>query len=61
MQAKLIILKDITEVVNAEYAKSIEKVSEIMVASTSHDMRTPLNNIINMLRLLEENIKDSVI
>jgi signal transduction histidine kinase len=60
MPAKLIILKDITEVVNAEYAKSIEKVSEIMVASTSHDMRTPLNNIINMLRLMEENITDSV-
>ena len=32
--------------------------SEIMVASTSHDMRTPLNTIINMLILLQRKIDD---
>ena len=32
----------------AEEAKAIQRVSEIMIATTSHDMRTPLNTIINM-------------
>jgi len=50
------VLKDITELVNIEYARSIEQLSEIMIASTSHDMRTPLNTIINMLTLIDESI-----
>ena len=27
-----------------------------MIATTSHDMRTPLNTIINMLKLIEDKI-----
>lgn len=46
---KMVILRDVSEVIKREYAKSIEKLSDIMVASTSHDMKTPLNSIINML------------
>lgn len=49
----MITLNDITQLVSAEYLRSIEKVSDIMIASTSHDMRTPLNTIINMLTLME--------
>ena len=30
-----------------------------MVASTSHDMRTPLNTIINMHRIIEIRVKDN--
>ncbi len=32
--------------------------SNIMVASTSHDMRTPLNTILNMHNLIEKDLKD---
>lgn len=45
---RMVIMKDITELVQREYNRSITKLTEIMVASTSHDMRTPLNTIINM-------------
>lgn len=31
-----------------------------MIATTSHDMRTPLNAIINMHGLIENRIKDSL-
>jgi K+-sensing histidine kinase KdpD len=45
--------------VNAEYSRSLEKVSDIMVASTSHDMRTPLNTIVNMHTLMESYVKNN--
>ena len=32
-----------------------------MIASTSHDMRTPLNTIINMLTMIQEKISDPFI
>ena len=35
-----------------EYAKAAEKMTDIMIASTSHDMRTPLNSIDNMLKMI---------
>lgn len=38
---------------NNEYARSINKISELMIASTSHDMRTPLNTTQSMLSLLD--------
>jgi signal transduction histidine kinase len=41
-----------------EYAKSIEKLTNMMVASTSHDMRTPLNTILNMHNLIEGELND---
>jgi signal transduction histidine kinase len=44
--------------VNVEYGRSIEKISDIMIASTSHDMRTPLNTIVNMHTLLENYLSD---
>jgi signal transduction histidine kinase len=46
-------LSDITELLNAENAKTVAKMSDIMIASTSHDMRTPINTIINMTTLME--------
>lgn len=48
----MIIIRDITELVKVEYSRNVEKITEIMVASTSHDMRTPLNTIINMHSLI---------
>jgi signal transduction histidine kinase len=55
---RMIILRDITELTQKEYNRSIAKLIEIMVASTSHDMRTPLNTIINMHDMIESKIKD---
>ena len=54
-------MRDITELLKAEYVKSIEKLSDIMIASTSHDMRTPLNTIINMQSLIEQRITDPLL
>lgn len=50
----LMILRDISQLVQVEYARSVEKLSSIMVATASHDMRTPLNTIINMHKLIEK-------
>lgn len=49
----MIIFREISEVSKLEYARSLEKISEIMIASTSHDMRTPLNAITNMLYMIK--------
>lgn len=49
----LIIVRDISELIQGEYLKSIEKISEIMIASTSHDMRTPLNTISTMCMMIK--------
>ena len=57
----MIVLRDVTELVMKEYARSIEKISDIMIATTSHDMRTPLNTIINMHTLIESNTDNPLI
>lgn len=54
----MIILREISEVSKLEYARSLERISEIMIASTSHDMRTPLNTIVNMHRLIKTEMTD---
>ncbi len=57
----MIILKDISELIQREYSRSITKLTELMVASTSHDMRTPLNTIINMHQLIELKASDPLV
>ena len=57
--ARLVVLNNITECLNAEYGKFLEKISDLMIASTSHDMRTPLNTISSMQTLMEKTITDS--
>ena len=57
-KCKLVVIRDVSELVKSEYLKSAEKLSEIMLASTSHDMRTPLNTIISMLKLVQRTVKD---
>ncbi len=51
-------MSNITSIIKVEQAKTIEKMSNIMVASTSHDMRTPLNTILNMHCMIEKELKD---
>lgn len=57
---RLVIMRDISDIVKNEYSRSIEKISEIMVASTSHDMRTPLNTILSMMRLMGQRVKEDL-
>lgn len=52
------IFREITDISKLEYARSLEKVSEIMIASTSHDMRTPLNTIITMVKIVYQKVRD---
>ena len=54
--SRMVVLREITEVSKHEYSRSVERISEVMIASTSHDMRTPLNTIINMIRMLEHKV-----
>ncbi len=51
-------MRDISALIKSEHLKSVDKLSEIMIASTSHDMRTPLNTIINMLLLISSRVND---
>lgn len=52
------IVKDNTKLVQAEYDKTLHEMQEIMLASISLDMRTPLNTIISMHSLVERMITD---
>ena len=54
----MIVLRDISEMVKNEYIKTVEKVSDMMIASTSHDMRTPLNTIVSMISLVESKLNN---
>ena len=55
----MIIIREISELSKLEYARSLERLTEIMIASTSHDMRTPLNTVITMHKLIENKTTDS--
>ena len=56
---QLTTIRDITQLVKVEYLRSTQNLSEIMIASTSHDMRTPLHSIINMHELIEKYTTDA--
>ena len=58
---KMIIISDITSLVKAEYTRSLSKLSDIMIASSSHEMKTPINTTINMLNMIEEFTQDKLI
>ena len=57
----MVVIRDISDLVRAEYIRNLEKLTEVMIATTSHDMRTPLATIVNMLRLIEFKVKDKTI
>ena len=54
----MVIIRNTTAIVNMEYARSASKMSDIMVASTSHDMKTPLNTIRAMHETMLKCVKD---
>ncbi len=52
--SQIVIVKDVTKAMQRAEADTKEKLSDIMIATTSHDMRTPLNAMKNSLELLKE-------
>ena len=56
---RMIIIRDVSELLKTEQAQAIQKVAEVMIATTSHDMRTPLNTTITMQQMIEKKIKET--
>lgn len=49
----LIIIKDITSILNYEKQKSDSKYQSLLLGTVSHEMLTPLNSIIGLSNLLQ--------
>ena len=43
---------------NASEIKMKEQITDMMIASTSHDMKTPLNSILSMTSLIQDSAKN---
>ena len=54
----MIIIKSITPIVRCEKLKIENHFYEMLTATVSHDMRTPLNAILNLLENLEPCVRD---
>eukprot|EP00742_Colponemidia_sp_Colp-10_P005136 GILJ01005485.1.p1 GENE.GILJ01005485.1~~GILJ01005485.1.p1 ORF type:complete len:1102 (+),score=146.36 GILJ01005485.1:113-3418(+) len=50
--ASLLLLRDITERVQRDRATQADRVKTVLLATVSHEFRTPLNGILGMLQLL---------
>jgi K+-sensing histidine kinase KdpD len=55
---EIIVIKDMTPMMKYEDLKFENKCYEMLTASISHDMRTPLNAILGLLTTLATFIKD---
>ena len=53
----LIIMNDISQ--NIQFLKELNEYKDMLLASVSHDLRTPLNCIMGILEMLNEEIKNS--
>jgi signal transduction histidine kinase len=53
----MIVIRNISVIVEFEQVKSENKYQELLTATMSHEMLTPLNSIINLAVYLEEKIK----
>lgn len=52
------VIRDITDLIRAEQIRTTEHLSEVMMATISHDMRTPLNTIVSMHNLIVNKVSD---
>ena len=52
----LIIIKDMSLMRDLEESKSRNKYKEMLMATITHDMRTPVNSVLVMINLIEESI-----
>jgi signal transduction histidine kinase len=57
-EAILVIVNDITELIQAEQLKAQNKSKDLLLATTSHELRTPLNSINGMHNLLEDHVDE---
>ena len=53
----LILLKDVSSKIKLETMKELNDYKDLLLASVSHDLRTPLNSIICFLELISEEVK----
>jgi|LauGreDrversion4_2_1035121.scaffolds.fasta_scaffold1854712_1 signal transduction histidine kinase len=57
----MIIIKNITELVRYQQTERENKMYELFTATVSHEMRTPLNSIISLIKVvLGSNIEENV-
>lgn len=53
----MIVVNDKTAEMKEKQAQDMEHWSQVMVATASHDLRTPLNSVKNMLGLLKSMVR----
>jgi signal transduction histidine kinase len=58
-QCKLIIIKNLTELVHYQQIQMENRLYELFTATASHEMRNPLNSILTLLKVLTGPITDS--
>lgn len=56
--ANIILLRDISKTIQVEAAKVIENIAQLMIANTSHDMRTPIGTILTLSDQLDAVLKE---
>ena len=54
--AKMIVIRDISLIIEFEKEKNENKYQELLTATMSHEMLTPLNSIINLSMYLEQKL-----
>lgn len=54
----LIIVNEITEFIRAEQIKATNRSKDLILATSSHELKTPLNSINGMHVLLESHVKE---
>ena len=57
-ECNLIIIKNISDLVNYQQIEMQSKLYELFTATVSHEMRTPLNSILSLLKIVITYIKD---
>ena len=57
-KSKLITIRDVSDQKKCKEIDHSKKLSEAIIAITSHGIRTPLNTIMNILKMLERKLKD---
>jgi signal transduction histidine kinase len=53
----LVVINDLSSLAKEKQQQAMEHCSEVMIATTSHDLRTPLNSMQNMIHMLGPEVK----
>ncbi len=54
----MILMSDVTELVKYRETESVHSFFELLTATVSHEMLTPLNSVLSLLNSLISNVKD---